>query len=329
MTTLLARFSALRLLLAALTLAGGVAFAFDMAEARPGGGFSVGSRGFRTFTPPPITKTAPKQAAPIERSMTQPGKPSIATAQPQRSNMFRNLLLGGLIGGLLGSIFGFGALASVLGFLVQTALIGGLIYLAVAWWRSRQQPATSQAGMGYSPGGPGNSNPRGANTYATYSPSAGALGGGNGAAAGGAISLKSEDFDAFERLLGEVQTAYGKEDVKTLETRVTPEMGSYFREELEQNKRKGVVNRIAGVKLLQGDLAEAWREPGAEFATVAMRYAITDTLVDRNSGRVVGGSERSLSREAHICAGVPSNMRPQPRENSVSPQRTACSSANQ
>jgi predicted lipid-binding transport protein (Tim44 family) len=48
-----------------------------------------------------------------------------------------------------------------------------------------------------------------------------------------------------------------------------------------------VVNQLSGVKLLQGDLAEAWREDNEEYATVAMRYS----MIDRTSGRVVEGSD--------------------------------------
>jgi len=36
-------------------------------------------------------------------------------------------------------------------------------------------------------------------------------------------------------------------------------------------------------------LAEAWREGDAEYATVAMRYSLIDTYVDRASGRVTEG----------------------------------------
>ena len=55
------------------------------------------------------------------------------------------------------------------------------------------------------------------------------------------------------------------------------------------NASKGVVNRISDVKLLQGDLAEAWREGDTEYATVAMRYSLNDQMVERDSGRVVQG----------------------------------------
>src|ERR1019366_2141394 len=40
------------------------------AQARAGG-FSGGSRGLRTFSPPPSTSTAPNSAAPIQRAITQ------------------------------------------------------------------------------------------------------------------------------------------------------------------------------------------------------------------------------------------------------------------
>ena len=41
-------------------------------------------------------------------------------------------------------IFGFGTLASVLGFLLQFALIGGLIYLAFAFFRKRKAAGLSR-----------------------------------------------------------------------------------------------------------------------------------------------------------------------------------------
>jgi predicted lipid-binding transport protein (Tim44 family) len=69
----------------------------------------------------------------------------------------------------------------------------------------------------------------------------------------------------------------------------TPEMVSYFAEELAANQGNGVVNRVSDVKFLQGDLAEAWREPNAEYATVAMRFSLIDVMADRANGRIVSG----------------------------------------
>ena len=60
-----------------------VALLADLADARVGGSRSVGSRGAKTFQAPPATNTAPKTAAPMEKSMTQPGKSAAAqSAQP-------------------------------------------------------------------------------------------------------------------------------------------------------------------------------------------------------------------------------------------------------
>ena len=255
----------------------------DLADARSGGGGSFGSRGTKTYQAPPTTNTTPKTTSPIERSMTQKST-TAQNAQPaagaaSRFGGWKGLLLGGLIGAGLASLFGFGALANVLGFLLQMALIGGIIYLgylAFQYFRNRgAQPAlaTATAGAGQAP------------RNANYRDAAGALGGG----AGSALTIGPDDYDAFERLLGEIQTAYGRNDLDALGDRVTPEMLSYFAEELDANTKKGVRNEVSQAKLLQGDLAEAWREPDGEYATVAMRYSIIDATVEAASGRIVSG----------------------------------------
>ena len=74
---------------------------------------------------------------------------------------------------------------------------------------------------------------------------------------------------------------------------VTPEMLSYFSEQLADNASRGLINRVTDVKLLQGDLAEAWREGGTDYATVAMRFALKDSMVERTSERIVEGGEQS------------------------------------
>ena len=55
-----------------------------------------------------------------------------------------------------------------------------------------------------------------------------------------------------------------------------------------------MVNKVSGTRLLQGDLAEAWREGDSDYATVAMRFSIVDRTVDRASGRLVEGSEQPV-----------------------------------
>ncbi len=106
------------------------------------------------------------------------------------------------------------------------------------------------------------------------------------------LEIVPSDYEAFERLLGEIQAAWSNEDVARLHTLATPEMVSYFAGDLEKNKARNVVNKVSGTKLLQGDLAEAWREGDTDFASVAMRFSMVDKTVDRTTGRLVEGSEQ-------------------------------------
>jgi predicted lipid-binding transport protein (Tim44 family) len=264
------------------------------ADARVGRGGSIGSRGTHTYTPPPATRTAPNQASPIERSMTQPGQSSTAAARPTgaptpatglagRGGFLGGLLGAGLLGMLLGYGFagGLGSLGSFLGLLLQVGIIVLVASLIWRWWQGRQRPA--YAGM-----------PRQVHDEQGYRPVD--LGGAAPAATTpgieAGVNIAKEDYDAFERLLGEIQTAYSNEDLGALRARVTPEMASYFAEELADNASRGVVNRVSDVKLLQGDLAEAWREGNAEYATVAMTFSLVDRTLDRATGRPVEGDDR-------------------------------------
>jgi predicted lipid-binding transport protein (Tim44 family) len=282
-----------RLTVATLGLAAGLAIiAADVANARAGGGRSYGSRGTKSYTPPPATNTAPK-AAPVERSMAQKAPAATQSAQPagaaasaaqSRFGGWRGLLMGGLIAAGLASIFGFGALASVLGFLLQFALIAGIVYLVVMFFRSRSQPALARATAGRAGSVP-DSNVLNRQGYAG--------GGGSNAL----FSVGQEDLDTFERLLGEIQTAYGRADTDKLGTVTTPEMLSYFSQDLADDARQGLRNEVSDVKLLQGDVSEAWRENGSDYATVAMRYSLIDATLDKATGRVVSG-DRTQPTEA-------------------------------
>jgi predicted lipid-binding transport protein (Tim44 family) len=256
------------------------------ANARAGGGFSGGSRGFRTFSTPSTTPTAPNAAAPIQRSITQPNAATGFGQGAARPGFFGGGLFGGLAAGFLGAglfgmLFGHGffggmaGFASILGLMLQIVLVVVVVRLLMAWWQRRNAPAFAAPGAG----------PAAAHGFTGM----GMFGG--HAPAGEPLTIAKSDYDAFEQLLGDVQAAYSDEDIAALRAKVTPEMLSYFSEQFSRNASRGLVNRVSGVKLLQGDLAEAWREDGAEYATVAMRFALTDSMVERGSGRTVDGGQ--------------------------------------
>jgi predicted lipid-binding transport protein (Tim44 family) len=286
---------------AVLAVAAVLALVASEADARMRGGF--GSRGTRTFSAPPPTATAPKAAQPIQRTMTQPGQPGgstvgrAATPASQPGGLFnRPGLLGGLAAGFLGAgligmlmghgfMGGLGGLASMFGLLLQIGLVVIVGYLLWNWWQRRQQPAAAYAGGANLRQDMSGGRPSPMNVGALGG--IGGLGGSAPPQANGAVEIKPEDFDAFERLLGEVQTAYGQEDLNALRARVTPEMLSYYSEELAHNQSQGDSNPISDIKLLQGDLAEAWREGNDDYATVAMRYSLNDRILDRNNGKLI------------------------------------------
>lgn len=274
-----------------------VALSFAAAAVDAAPRFNAGSRSTRTFAPPPPTATAPKGAQPIERTMTKPGPATTASpaAQPARPGLFGGLfnrpgLLGGLAAGflgagLLGMLFGhglfgnLGGLASFIGLLLQVGIVAIVGVMLWRWWQRRSQPALA-AGPALRDAPSSYDAPR---SNFGFVPSLAA------ARDDGPIEITSTDYSAFERLLGEVWQAYSAEDMNALRARMTPEMLSYYAEELAKNSSRGVVNQVTDVKLLKGDLSEAWREGSDEFATVAMHYAINDRVVERTSGRVVEG----------------------------------------
>lgn len=285
-----------------------------LVEAKAGGGSSAGSRGSRTYQSAPATPTAP-QGKPVERSatqQTQSARPAQAPMQPAQQPSFfqRNPFLGGLMGGLVGAglvglLFGHGLFgdgmgaAGMLGLLLQLALIGGVAWLVVSMLRRRgSAPAPAYAGA------PGMAR----ETWtASRIPDArpldiatGRVGASAPAPAAGQdeIGLSETDFDTFERMLGDIQGAWTRADVGAMRRVVTPEMLSYFSDQLADNASRGVENHVEDVKLEQGDLSESWHESGTDYATVAMRWSARDYTL-ANDGRVVDGSrtERSESTE--------------------------------
>jgi predicted lipid-binding transport protein (Tim44 family) len=261
------------------------------AHARAGGGFSAGSRGMRTYSAPPATPTAPT-AAPLQNSMTQPGGAAAPIGRSAiRPGFFGGGLFGGIAAGFLGAgLFGlffgqglFGGMAgfaSIVGLLLQIVLVVIVARLLYAWWQRRNRPAPAYAAV----------HPATGHRFDALS---GMLGSTNARPAGEPLSTAKSDYDAFERLLGDVQAAYSTEDLSALRAKVTPEMLSYFSEQLAGNASRGLINRVTDVRLLQGDLAEAWREGDTEYATVAMKFALKDSMVERTSGRTVDGGEPS------------------------------------
>ncbi len=266
-----------------LALAPGLAFARAGASSS-GAGASMGSRGSQTFSIPAPTNTAPS-AAPLQRSMTPQQSPSYGTpgmapspAYGAPRSSFMSGLMGGLIGaGIGGLLFGSGLFSGVsgiggfLGLLLQVFLLVLLARFLFRRFFRGAVPAFAGPNLLTRIGAPG-----------------GAMPGGGGGPTLQQVRILPADFQAFEQLLQAIQAAWSSHDLGTLRATSTPEMASYFAEQLAEQTSRGVRNTVTAVKLEQGDLSEAWAEQGREYATVAMRFSMIDVTVD-GSGRVVDG----------------------------------------
>jgi predicted lipid-binding transport protein (Tim44 family) len=283
-----------RILLAFLFCAS-LSLAPAIAEARAGGSFgsrpsSMGSRGLRTYennSAQPMSRSM----TPVPQSPTQPGlTPGAPTPMYGGGSFFqRHPFLTGLAGGFLGSwLFGHsgyaadgGAGGSAMGMLLEILIIGGLIYLAFRLFRGR---AFSPAW----PGGSPFSMPR----------SAGAAAAGVRRDRGRDINVSDSDLSAFQSIHAAVQEAWSAGDLGQMRRLMTPEMLSYFSEELTRNASQGVQNIVSDVQLLKGDLTESWEERDLQYASAFMRWRALDYMI--RLGRSPGDPDYIVSGNPRV-----------------------------
>lgn len=289
------RFRLLAVLLAVLVVFASAADAW----AKAGRGSSMGSRGSRTYDRPierslaPPSTTAP--SAGTAQPMYNPGamKPqpgmgaagAAATAQPGffQRNPFMGGVLGGLVGVGIGSmLFGHspalaaasGAApgASMLGTLLQIALIGGLIWLAVRMFRRRAQPQPDMAGYAQ----------REAAQPAAY----GQMG---GARVDKEFEPSDQDQQDFTAIIMGVQQAWSDGNPVAIRKLVTPEVAGWMAEDQARDQSAGVRNVVQDVQLLKGDVTESWREGEREYVTARITFSAKDYMVSLSDNSVVEG----------------------------------------
>ena len=109
------------------------------------------------------------------------------------------------------------------------------------------------------------------------------------------IAIAPADYQAFEQLLVAIQAAWSAHDLNTLRALLTPEMLSYFGEQLAEQTSRGVRNAVTDVRLLQGDLA---RGLGRGRARIRHRGdALLDDRRDPRPGRPRGRRQPDRARD--------------------------------
>ena len=266
------------------------------AWARAGGGSSGGSRGSRSYSAP--VKPSPSAVSP--KQPTTPPPPSSLQPAPQRpgwGGMLGGLLLGGLIGSLLfGGMGGLGhGLFGGIG-LMEIVIIGGLIFLAFRFMRSRQAQAAAPSGYA-TPGGygepawrPGASAASVATVEAPAEPSDVDRG-------VGYIRQMDLGFDAARfaadtasDIFFKIQAAWMTRDMGRVSQLVTPDMQAMLQKDCDRLRAEGRINRLENIAVRSADVTEAWQERGQDYVTVHFLASLLDYTTDEKSGQVVEGN---------------------------------------
>lgn len=275
-----------------------VAASYHEAEARAGGGRSFGSRGTRTYKAPSRTvNPSPSRPQAAPASPQQP----FPQAQPQRQGgSFLRGLAGGVVGGLLG-----GMLFRSLGFagpgagggigIFDILLIGGILYLIYRFVASRRREAAQTAGGAQQ-------NWRQAETV---EPPPQQYGFGQAAQAApvdetsfGLAHVRQMDgtFDenrfkeTVQDVFFRIQGAWTRRDLSPVADLLTPEMQVVFRQQIDELRAAGTINRLENIAVREVDITEAWQEEGKDFLSVRFLASILDYTTDE-TGKVIAGSD--------------------------------------
>lgn len=281
---------------AAFLLAAMMVLAPALAEARAGGSYrlgggssfsSMGSRGSQTYSD--------SGASPIQRSVTPQSTPSAPYgAAPGYGGYYGGYgyghpfltgLFGGFFGSWIGSMLfphwgmGYGV-GGMFGSVFSWLFLLGLIWFLFRIFRGRMGMSYGGGGMmgsgPYTSGGLGGMSPLGAG-YSAYSQPGLA-----------SIGVNASDYQEFEEILKGVQSAWTKGDLQAMRRYVTPEMLSYFAEQLAENESQGVANKIEDLELIKGEVREAWDEGRMHYASALMHWRARDYTV-RSGGNAREG----------------------------------------
>jgi predicted lipid-binding transport protein (Tim44 family) len=249
----------------------------SLAEARAGTSFggagsSFGSRGLRTFEN--------NSASPIGQTMTSQ-TPGYGNYGGYGGSFFsRHPFLTGLFGGFLGSmLFGGGFFGHMLGGLFSLLIIGLLIGFLFRLLSGGYARAGGGLG-GFAPRSVGAAAAPMQNRYR-----------------GRDIYVSDADLNAFQSIHAAVQEAWGRGDLGQMRQLMTPEMLSYFSQELTRNASQGVQNLVSNVTLVKAELTEGWEEGDMQYATAYMRWTALDYTVrigaaPSSPGALVAGDPR-------------------------------------
>jgi predicted lipid-binding transport protein (Tim44 family) len=273
------------------------------AQARVGGGGSMGSRGTRSYSRPvaPPSQTAPsRQYAPTPSSpMGQPYQ------QPSRGLFgggFGSSLLGGMAGGMLGGMLfrslgfgggaggGYGGGGGGIG-LFEILLLAGIGYLIYRFVKKNRENAGS-----YSE--PGRVIP--ISDYQSLNQSQAPVYAQEHDELEQGLSHIRQMDPSFEEqrfkdnvmdMFFKIQGAWMNRDLSSAAGLLTDEMRGIMQRDVETLLREKKVNRLENIAVRSVEISEAWQESGKDFVTAMVYANLLDYTTDDSTGAVISGSK--------------------------------------
>jgi len=276
-----------------MSLSAGSYFAGE-AEARAGGGRSMGSRGTRSYSQPASPSTAPSPYKAAQQPASPASPAPFAQPQPAGGGFLRSMA-GGLAGGLLGGMlfrsmgFGGGGMGGGGGIgIFEILLLAGIGYLIYRFVKSKRQAAEQGGYSSYS------SLP---NTY-DVSPQNAQISSQDDLDRGLAhIRQMDAGFDENRftdqvmDIFFKIQGSWMNRDLAPVNTLLTDDMRRTFQTDLDRLLSEKKVNRLENIAVRTVEISEAWQEQGQDYITALIYANLLDYTTDDATGQVISGSK--------------------------------------
>jgi len=267
------------------------------AEARAGGGRSMGSRGFSSGSR--SSGGSYNRSAPYNTTnpTVQPGTPR----QPNPYSPGRSFLYGlggGLMGGMIGSMLfgrsGYGGTGNYggggfgFGDIVILLIIAGIIYFVYKRYKANRQMQMS----GASPAGFGSygyNEPVYDISY-TPQPALGSVSDGIRHIAALDPAFSEQSFrETAEDLFFKIQGGWTRRDIGGIAGLLTPQTRDTFQGDISRYLAEKKINRLENIAVRQVEIVDAVQDQGEEFVTVRYTASLLDFTTDE-TGTVLSGS---------------------------------------
>ena len=268
------------------------------ADARVGGGRSVGSRGSRSYSQPASPYSQPGQSSPQYGAPYRP-----APMQQPGGGGFLRSMAGGMVGGLLGGMlfrslgFGGGGLGGSGIGLFEIILIARICYMIYRMVKRRRESASAYQGTAFR-----DTYEQGGYQQGKVTPIFGA-GQQSEPDAGGVESglahIRQMDpyfdenrfSDSVMDIFFKIQGAWMNRDLTPVAGLLTEEMKGLLQEDADRLLREKRVNRLENIAVRSVEVVEAWQESGQDFITAQIYANLLDYTTDDTTGAVVAGSK--------------------------------------